>query len=151
MKTETDHLIEYWGQRIAELLQTLINREQKGLRIREATGRLPVMTTREWDAGKQAIVDRLSVAERGCTTRELIAYLEANGHKRFAANLARANLKRKSPLRELVAQQLIIRTASSRTAVAVYWSRANYLRHHAQLPAEFQHAAVEAAIAEKAP
>lgn len=150
MTNDTDQLIQYFGQRICDLLQLIVKREEKGLRIREASGKLPVMTKREWDDGKAAIVDRLSVAEHGCTSRDLIAYLEANGHKRFAHNLGRANLKRKSPLRELVGQQLIIRTASSRTAVPVYWSRSMYLRHHAQLPPEYQQAALDAAIAKKA-
>ena len=148
--TELEQLVQFYGQRILEALQLLLKREEKGLRIREATGRLQTMTTVQWNDGKRAILDRLSVAENGCTSRDLIAYLQANGHERFANNLARANLKRKSPLRELMAQQLIVRTAKSRTAPPVYWSRAMYLRRYAQLPFDYQQAAVEAAIAQKA-
>lgn len=148
--TEAEQLVQYYGQRILEALQLLLKREEKGLRVREATGRLQTMTTVQWNTGKQAILDRLSVAENGCTVRDLVAYLEANGHHRFAANLARANLKRKSPLRELEAAQLIIRTMTSRTGRRIYWSRAMYLRRHASLPMDFQQAAVEAAIAQKA-
>lgn len=148
--TEVEQLVQYYGQRIVDALELLLKREQNGLRVRESTGRLKTMTTVQWNAGKQAILDRLSVAENGCTSRDLIAYLNANGHTRFADNLARANLKRKSPLRELMAQQLIIRTAKSRTAPPVYWSRAMYLRRYAQLPMDYQQAAVEAAIAQKA-
>ena len=147
---ESERLIEYYGGRIVELLERLLRREEQGLRVRTTQGQLEQMKRAEWDAGKRAIVDRLSTAENGCTVRDLVAYLESQGHHRFAANLARANLKRKSPLRELVAGQLAIRTQARPNAPAVYWSRQMYLRRYAQYPDDFQRAALEAAITEKA-
>lgn len=148
--SETDRLIDFYGARVVELLERLLRREEQGLRVRTTQGQLEQMKKSEWDAGKRAILDRLSTAENGCTVRDLVAYLESQGHSRFASNLARANLKRKSPLRELVAGQLAIRTQARANAPAVYWSRQMYLRRYAQLPDEYQRAALEAAITEKA-
>lgn len=138
--------VEFYGEKIVTLLTTLIKKEQQGFRVRTNRGSMRAMDKTEWEEGKRLLRDRLDAAEDGMTARELKEFMQRAGHERFAKNLERSNLRRKSPLREMVNARQIILEQKTIRHVARYWSRHMYLRRHAALPDDWQQELVMEAI-----